>query len=85
MGELIRKSHNVSLLMYHIVCVRDAVTPIERSNMTDSDNEKKAKVLHTRVPASLENELKTRARGLGLSVSTLVRNILGNTFGPSRM
>jgi len=49
--------------------------------MTDTDDEKKAKVLHTRVPESLENELKTRARGLGLSVSTLVRNILANTFG----
>ena len=29
----------------------------------------------------LDAELKTRAKGLGLSVSTLVRNVLSNTFG----
>jgi plasmid stability protein len=45
------------------------------------DDEKKDKVLHTRVPESLESELRTRAERLGLSVSTLVRNILSNTFG----
>lgn len=44
-------------------------------------NERKEKVLHTRVPESLERHLKSRARGLGLSVSTVVRNVLLNTFG----
>jgi predicted DNA-binding protein len=45
-----------------------------------SDEERKEKVLHTRVPETLERELKNKASSLGLSVSTLVRNILGNAF-----
>lgn len=44
-------------------------------------DERKERVLHTRVPESLDRHLKTRARGLGLSVSTVVRNVLLNTFG----
>lgn len=44
-------------------------------------SEKKEKVIHTRVPESLDSELKARARSLGISVSNLVRNVLGNTFG----
>ncbi len=43
--------------------------------------ERKEKVLHTRVPESLDRHIKTRARGLGLSVSTVVRNVLLQTFG----
>lgn len=43
-----------------------------------SSNEKKEKVLHTRVPDDLDNELKARASHLGMSVSNLVRNILNN-------
>jgi len=42
--------------------------------------EKKHKVLHTRVSESLDRNLKDRASRLGLSVSTLVRNVLMNTF-----
>jgi hypothetical protein len=42
--------------------------------------EKKHKVLHTRVSESLDRDLKERASRLGLSVSTLVRNVLMNTF-----
>jgi hypothetical protein len=38
-------------------------------------------VLHTRVPHSLDRHIKQRARSLGLSVSTVVRNVLLNTFG----
>ena len=45
------------------------------------NDKKKDKVLHTRVPQSLDNELKKKAGSLGLSVSSLVRNILSNTFG----
>ncbi len=41
---------------------------------------KKEKVLHARVPESLDRELKERARSLGISVSNLVRNVLTNTF-----
>ncbi|HEY1555719.1 MAG TPA: hypothetical protein VGF94_12865 [Kofleriaceae bacterium] len=43
--------------------------------------EKKHRVIHTRVPESLEAELRTRAEGLGISVSNLVRNVLGHAFG----
>lgn len=41
----------------------------------------KERVLHTRVPASLDQHVKQRARILGLSVSTVVRNVLLSTFG----
>ena len=44
-------------------------------------DDKKARVLHTRVPESLEDEIKRRAETLGISVSNLVRNVLHNTFG----
>jgi plasmid stability protein len=43
--------------------------------------EKKEKVLHARIPESLDDELRQRAASLGMSVSNLVRNILDNTFG----
>lgn len=46
-----------------------------------SEAERKEKVLHTRVPESLDRQLRVRARGLGLSVSTVVRHVLQNTFG----
>jgi len=45
------------------------------------ENEKKQKVIHTRVSESMEEELKERANRLGVSVSNLVRNVLQNTFG----
>jgi hypothetical protein len=45
------------------------------------DVEKKERVIHTRVPESLEAELRKRAEGLGMSVSNLVRNVLGHAFG----
>jgi len=44
-------------------------------------DERKERVLHTRVPHSLEREIKHRARRLGLSVSTVVRHVLQHTFG----
>lgn len=43
-------------------------------------DEKKERVLHTRVSESLEEDLKRRAAELGTSVSNLVRNVLQNTF-----
>jgi len=43
--------------------------------------EKKERVLHTRVPESLEAELRQKAQDLGISVSNLVRNVLGHAFG----
>ena len=50
------------------------------SNGDDAD-ERKERVLHTRVPDSLDRQLKRRARRLGMSVSTVVRHVLLNTFG----
>jgi hypothetical protein len=43
--------------------------------------EAKDRVIHTRVPESLEAELRERAHELGMSVSNLVRNVLGHAFG----
>ncbi len=45
------------------------------------DDDRKERVLHTRVPEKLENELKERAVELGVSVSNLVRNVLTHAFG----
>lgn len=47
----------------------------------ENDAEKKERVIHTRVPESLEAELRQRAQDLGISVSNLVRNVLGHAFG----
>lgn len=47
----------------------------------DDEDERKEKVIHTRVPEKLEAELRERAQGLGISVSNLVRNVLGHAFG----
>lgn len=47
----------------------------------DVEPELKERVIHTRVPESLEAELRERAQGLGISVSNLVRNVLGHAFG----
>jgi len=44
-------------------------------------DERKEKILHTRVPDSLDRHIKRRARSLGMSVSTVVRNVLLTTFG----
>jgi hypothetical protein len=44
-------------------------------------DERKERVLHTRVPDSLDRHIKQRARSLGMSVSTVVRNVLLTTFG----
>jgi hypothetical protein len=42
--------------------------------------ERNEKVLHTRIPGSLDREIKRRARNLGMSASTVVRNVLLHTF-----
>ncbi len=47
----------------------------------DDGAERKERVIHTRVPESLENQLRQRAEDLGISVSNLVRNALNHTFG----
>jgi hypothetical protein len=59
----------------HIV-TRDRKPPVD-----DDEPERKERVIHTRVPESLEAELRERAERLGISVSNLVRNVLGHAFG----
>lgn len=61
--------------MYHIV------TRKRRDETDDEDVEKKERVIHTRVPESLETQLREKAQDLGISVSNLVRNVLGHAFG----
>ncbi len=55
--------------------------------MQDKTNRKKRtrtqtkdRVLQARIPEQLDDELRDRAEHLGLSVSTIVRNVLLNTF-----
>src|SRR5438552_13269550 len=62
--------------MYHVV-TRKRESPDDE----DDGPEKKERVIHTRVPESLEAELRERAKDLGISVSNLVRNVLGHAFG----
>jgi hypothetical protein len=49
--------------------------------MSPADQPKKERVIHARIPESLDDEVKKRATDLGLSVSNLVRNVLQHTFG----
>src|SRR5438552_3082969 len=65
--------------MYHVV-TRKREPPDDEDDAVDGP-EKKERVIHTRVPESLEAELRERAKDLGISVSNLVRNVLGHAFG----
>jgi hypothetical protein len=49
--------------------------------MPPADQPKKERVIHARIPESLDDEVKKRATDLGLSVSNLVRNVLQHAFG----
>ena len=64
--------------MYHNVTRRR--TPTDPPDDA-GEAEKKERVIHTRVPESLETELRKRAQDLGISVSNLVRNVIGHAFG----
>ena len=46
----------------------------------DKRRQTKDRVLQARIPEQLDDELRDRAEQLGLSVSTIVRNVLFNTF-----
>lgn len=63
--------------MYHVV-TRDDENPSQEKAPTGETEEqpKKERVLHTRIPAVLEAELKSAARALRVPVSNLVRTIL---------
>jgi predicted DNA-binding protein len=50
-------------------------------DMAEPPNDRKERVIHTRVAEELDEEIKRRAQNLGVSVSNLVRNILQNTIG----
>jgi hypothetical protein len=63
--------------MCHIVTRKRQPDPPD----DEPDIERKERVIHTRVPESLETELRERASDLGISVSNLVRNVLGHAFG----
>src|SRR3954469_4084012 len=54
---------------------------VTRKRPPPEEPENKDRVIHTRVPESLEAELRERAQSLGMSVSNLVRNVLGHAFG----
>jgi hypothetical protein len=49
--------------------------------MVPPEQPKKERVIHARIPESLDDEVKRRATDLGLSVSNLVRNVLQHAFG----
>ena len=65
-------------MLCHIVTRKRPPTPAPDEA---DEPEKKERVIHTRVPESLEAELRQRAQELGMSVSNLVRNVLGHAFG----
>ncbi len=54
---------------------------VSRKAAPPDEPQNKDRVIHTRVPESLEAELRERAERLGMSVSNLVRNVLGHAFG----
>jgi hypothetical protein len=64
--------------VYHIVTRKK---PDAEPVADDDKDEKKERVLHTRVPERLDAHLRQRAEDLGISVSNLVRNVLGHAFG----
>jgi len=66
--------------VYHNV-TRSGSKGRDDADVADDKDEKKEKVIHTRVPERLETELRERAETLGISVSNLVRNVLGHAFG----
>lgn len=49
-----------------------------------SDGERKEKVIHTRIPAALEEQIKRLAEGLRVPVSNLVRNMLEDAIDVTR-
>jgi hypothetical protein len=66
--------------MCHIV-TRKRTEPEAAEPARPEPPELKERVIHTRVPESLEAHLRQRAGDLGISVSNLVRNVLGHAFG----
>ena len=53
----------------------------DAESMKSEPKGKKERVIHTRVDETLDEEIRARAEGLGVSVSNLIRNVLGHAFG----
>lgn len=62
--------------MYHVVTREPEIDPDGEDTSDEDKSEKKERVLHTRIPAVLEAELKQAAKALRVPVSNLVRTIL---------
>ena len=53
----------------------------DRNDLPPSDEPpRKERVLHARIPESLDEAIRAHAAGLGMSVSNLVRNVLANAL-----
>src|SRR5438132_8360377 len=52
----------------------------KRPDDPPAEDEPKDRVLHTRIPESLEDATRSKARRLRIPVSNLVRNVLEQTF-----
>jgi len=67
---------------YHIVTQDHKSDRSDRSSPPPSSNDesgRKERVLHARIPESLDDAIRAAASELGISVSNLVRNVLANT------
>lgn len=53
---------------------------VRRKGRASMPGRRKDRVLNARIPEQLDEELRDQAGRLGLSVSTIVRNVLLNTF-----
>ena len=62
------------------LCSRSNVSKDETRSGESAAQQKKDKVLQARIPDTLDSEIKKRATNLGISVSTVVRNVLMHTF-----
>lgn len=62
--------------MYHYVTRETETDPEPEGAEAEENGAKKERVLHTRIPAVLEAELKRAAKSLRVPVSNLVRTIL---------
>ncbi len=69
--------------MGHDEATKDTEPVADKPDNDKSSDERarKERVLHTRIPASLEEEIKRLADALAIPVSNLVRNILQDTVG----
>jgi hypothetical protein len=64
---------------YHDV-TRDKIQTLKSVDDASEESERKERVLHTRVPESLDDAIRAAASDLGMSVSNLVRNVLANAL-----